>query len=236
MKTCTSLAALVFAIASTPPAAVAFPPGWCSREYAASDFKKSDLVIIGRVTSVERVIASSEKDKDRVASYFAIITVGQASKGDVKPGNRVAICLGSGDEPDDVTPSGLVQYNSHAPLPLEISKVYLLCLVRDTRKQDEGDRSDDITISDTLKTIIQTTGALKPRSCHASVSEIVRMDSEGWPIGVRLGKGLGRIFGSKLEEEKTDVTIPLSDYLKQKQEDLKENAGKGETPDKTESK
>jgi hypothetical protein len=159
------------------PAAAHYPLE-CSPEHAKDDFKNSALVVIGRVTTVERFRASpsaastaSEKEPTEFF-YLATVTVGQTLKGKVKPGDEVLFYTGSYRQrkEDNTAPTALRVANTHPAWTLDYDHIYLLALNPAGRSGEWNAeaRRDGRWIDAAL----EKREVWEPRSCHCSVHEI----------------------------------------------------------------
>ncbi len=158
--------------------AFAYYPGECSPKHAKDDFKKSTLVLVGRVTAVERyrfapLVASTKGDKEPTEFfYLATITVGQTLKGKVQPGDEILFYTGSYRQrkEDNTSPTILRVANTHPAWTLEYDHVYLLALnPEDGTSEWKAEVRRD---GHWAPAAIEKREIWRPRSCHWSVHEI----------------------------------------------------------------
>lgn len=158
--------------------AYAFLPMNCSRKHAKDDFQKSELVVIGRVTTIQRFRFLPEADAPASAKdlkmffYLATVTVGQTIRGTAKPGDDIFFFTGSYESrrDDETMPAVVRVANAHPGWALDYNHVYLLALKPAGRLEDlkaEGRRDGKwILIGPDKRQIWE------PRSCHWSIHEI----------------------------------------------------------------
>jgi hypothetical protein len=157
---------------------LAYFPCNCFPDYAKNDFKESALVVIGRVTAIQRyripLSAAGVATARRSVWFFyvATITVGRTLKGKAKPGEDILFCTGSYEQrsEDDTEPTRLRVANSHPAWTLDYNHVYLLALDPDRWDPEEVEQRRD---GKWTRTSLENREVWKPRSCHWSVHEVM---------------------------------------------------------------
>jgi len=161
-------------VISAGQAALAFLPGECVSDSYKSDFKESPLIVIGRVTAIERYRHPYRSGSDvKESFYLATITVGRTMKGDAKPGQEILFLMGFSHlrADDNLHSSILVVANTHAGWDLEIDNSYLICLRPSVYLSDRAHcevRRDGAWQG----TDLEKRDVWEPRSCHNSVHRV----------------------------------------------------------------
>jgi hypothetical protein len=169
--------ATVFGLLGFANAACAHLPPECTFQHAIDDFAESNLVIIGRVTAVERYrLVSNDPAARHVTpftfTYLATITVGKVIRGESRPGDQVLLCVGFYEQrvANDTDPAVLRVANTHPAWSADYGKVYLLALVRERV-------FDDCTLAkfkdgEWVASGVDVRTIWRPRSCHWSIHEV----------------------------------------------------------------
>lgn len=156
--------------------AIAYLPPQCCPRHAKDDFNQASLVVIGRVTAVERYrVAPSTDSPPKGATeffYLATITVGRTLKGKAKPGDDVLFYTGTYSQrrEDDTAPTWLRVANSHPAWTLEYDHVYLLAL--DPLARTNEGKAEVRRDGKWFPVPMEKREIWEPRSCHCSVHEI----------------------------------------------------------------
>lgn len=121
-----------------------FPANWCD-EYAKNDARDSDIILIGRVTKLERLLHEINylyrEDGSVFFNFVATITIGKVLKGKGKLDGRNTIEIGIGDSlfhsenlnyetlrEYDTEPGWISLANTQDGYDLRLNEVYLLFL------------------------------------------------------------------------------------------------------------
>ena len=197
----------------------AYFPINCHSRHAQKDFTHSSHVIIGRVTKIERYRSDANVDGRHTRfDYLATITVGRSLRGPAAKDDEMIVRVGWDDHTNDdnVQPHGVWVANSHPPWRLEIGKVYLLCLVGESRYTPYIAARRD---GKKWKTIDLSQRVFVPRSCHWSIYELydetpVEDDMASKTISIRqIGyrrdeKGKGEPLASFLLDKTDELNRP----------------------------
>lgn len=159
-------------------AALAFLPYECVSDMYLDDFKESPLIVIGRVTAIERYRTNvpprmNAKPDTKQFFYVATIAVGRSLKGDAKPGQELLFFMGfSGLREDDNLHSRiLVVANTHSGWDLDVDNAYLLCLRRTEYLEDKAHA--EVRRGGVWQNAgLEKRDVWEPRSCHNSVHRI----------------------------------------------------------------
>ncbi len=188
----------------TAHVALAYPPIECYTDAAKDDFKESPLIVIGKVTAIERYRTPDRlKPGVKLPFYVATVTVGRTLKGDVKPGEEILFLMGFGrlPEQDNLHSSLITVANSHSGWYLDVDNAYLLCLSPSKYLEDRA-HAEVRRDGDWRNAGLENRDVWEPRSCHNSVH---RISSHRDPARV----GLYLEHGKSRSEE----SAPLEEFI-----------------------
>ena len=134
---------VLLAVAAVAPSAFAYRPMTWTKEHAALDFERSELVIIGRVVGfsrtreeiTERNPATGGKTVTIVVGYTAEVSVARVLRGKEPDNKKIAVPIGGylqAEELDDAKPTDIAMHNTQAGFDrdIAINGVYVICLNR----------------------------------------------------------------------------------------------------------
>jgi hypothetical protein len=166
--------------------ASAYYPPECFPDYAKDDFKKSALVVIGRVTAVERFrVSPTLAPKERANwgtefFYLATVTVGRTLKGKTNPGDDILLYTGYYPQrkEDETQAVSIRVANDHPAWTLDYGHVYLLALDLQSSQVDARGIAEAHRDGKWVHAALENREIWAPRSCHFSIHEITVLNRE----------------------------------------------------------
>ncbi len=185
----------------------AYLPIECISDSVKDDFKESALIVIGRVTSIERYRTRppdqyKAKRDANLYFYVATITVGRTLKGDAKVGQEILFFMGFSSlrDDDNLHSRILVVANTHSGWDLDVDNAYLLCLRSSEYLQDKA-RAEVRRDGAWHSAGLEKRAVWEPRSCHNSVHRVSGRD----PVLVSLGLEHPR--------SRPESRVPLEEFI-----------------------